>query len=60
MEEPKNFKRHLPRISEGITRILCQDQPDMTEGAIKMAAQNFAEFIRVLKQVDTEQKAKHG
>ena len=58
MEDPKNFERHLPHISEGITRILCQDHPDMTEGEIKIVAHNSAEFIRVLERMDDESKAK--
>jgi hypothetical protein len=32
--------------------------PNMTESEIKIAAHRFAESVRVLKQMDQEQKAK--
>jgi hypothetical protein len=58
MEYPENFERHLPCISEAAANIAYQDQPDATQGEIKMAANNVADLICVLKQMDEEKKAK--
>jgi hypothetical protein len=56
MEEPKNFERNLMLISEAVANVACRDEPNITEGEIKRAAYNFAEFIRLLKTMDAEQK----
>jgi len=57
MEDPRNFERNLTLISQAVANMAHKDQPNITEGEIKMAARNFAEFILVLKTIDAERKA---
>jgi hypothetical protein len=58
MVESLLTERSTAILAEKLIDLMRKEQPDITDAEIKEAACNFVGFIRVLKEMDLEQKAK--
>lgn len=58
MVDPDIIERSINDVSTSMTDLMREKEPNITHAEIEDAARNFIEFIRILREMDAEQKAK--